>query len=91
MLFLSAPQAQEENSGLKKKEEQLQQKIEDWKKSYAELRKQIKPLEKSQRELEAVLTHKDDTVSALTNYITQLSELECRLNLRVKIKRKRIR
>ncbi|XP_010640780.1 transport and Golgi organization protein 1 homolog [Fukomys damarensis] len=70
-------QVQEENARLKKKKEQLAREIEDWKMSHAKLSEQIKAFENSQRELEAALAHKDDSVGALTNCITQLNRLEC--------------
>ncbi|XP_047375909.1 transport and Golgi organization protein 1 homolog [Sciurus carolinensis] len=67
---------QEENARLKKKKEQLQQEIQDWSKSHAELSEQIKSFEKSQRDIEVALTQKDDNINALTNYITQLNQIE---------------
>ncbi|XP_047393229.1 transport and Golgi organization protein 1 homolog [Sciurus carolinensis] len=67
---------QEENARLKKKKEQLQQEIQDWSKSHAELSEQIKSFEKSQRDIEVAVTHKDDDINALTNYITQLNQIE---------------
>nr|XP_048295485.1 transport and Golgi organization protein 1 homolog isoform X7 [Myodes glareolus] len=70
---------QEENARLKKKKEQLQQQIEEWSKSHAELTEQIKSFERSQKDLEVALTHKDDSINALTNCITQLNRLECEL------------
>lgn len=70
-------QVQEENTRLKKKKAQLEEEIEDWKKSNAELSEQIRSFEKSQRDLEAALTHRDESISALTNCITQLNRLEC--------------
>ncbi|XP_047376176.1 transport and Golgi organization protein 1 homolog isoform X2 [Sciurus carolinensis] len=65
---------QEENARLKKKKEQ--QEIQDWSKSHAELSDQIKSCEKSQRDIEVAVTHKDDDINALTNYITQLNRIE---------------
>lgn len=58
---------------------QLQQEIQDWSKSHAELSEQIKSFEKSQRDIEVALTHKDDNINALTNYITQLNQIELEL------------
>ncbi|MBZ3886580.1 Melanoma inhibitory activity protein 3 [Sciurus carolinensis] len=61
---------------------QLQQEIQDWSESHAELSEQIKSFEKSQRDIEVAVTHKDDIINALTNYITQLNQIqlesECR-------------
>ncbi|XP_023375873.1 transport and Golgi organization protein 1 homolog [Pteropus vampyrus] len=68
---------QEENTRLKKKKEQLQQEIKDWSKSHAELSEQIRSFETCQKDLEVALTHKDDSVNALTNCITQLNRLDC--------------
>ncbi|XP_046297687.1 transport and Golgi organization protein 1 homolog isoform X3 [Marmota monax] len=68
---------QKENTMLKKKKEQLQQEVKDWSTSHAELSEQIKSFEKSQKDLQVALSHKEDTVNALTNYITQLNRLQC--------------
>ncbi|KAM5144814.1 transport and Golgi organization protein 1 homolog [Callospermophilus lateralis] len=70
-------QLQKENTMLKKKKEQLQQEVKDWSTSHTELSEQIKSFEKSQKDLLVALNHKDDTINALTNYITQLNRLQC--------------
>ncbi|KAM6163781.1 LOW QUALITY PROTEIN: transport and Golgi organization protein 1 homolog [Rhynchocyon petersi] len=67
---------QEENTTLKKEEEQLQLEIEDWHKSHVELSEQIHSFQKSQKDLEMALTHKDDDIDALVNCITQLNRLD---------------
>ncbi|XP_076698096.1 transport and Golgi organization protein 1 homolog isoform X1 [Callospermophilus lateralis] len=74
---LKCCQLQKENTMLKKTKEQLQQEIKDWSTSQAELSEQIKSFEKSQEDLLIALNHKDDTINALTNYITQLNWLQC--------------
>ncbi|VTJ55013.1 Hypothetical predicted protein [Marmota monax] len=68
---------QKENTMLKKKKEQLQQEVKDWSTSHAELSEQIKSFEKSQKDLQVALSHKEDTINALTNCITQLNWLQC--------------
>ncbi|KAM5125537.1 transport and Golgi organization protein 1 homolog [Callospermophilus lateralis] len=55
----------------------LQQEVKDWSTSHAELSEQIKSFEKTQKDLLVALNHKDDTINALTNYITQLNQLQC--------------
>ncbi|KAM4823202.1 transport and Golgi organization protein 1 homolog isoform 2-T6 [Urocitellus parryii] len=74
---LECCQLQKENTMLKKKKEQLQQEVKDWSTSHAELSEQMKSFEKSQKDLQIALSHKDDTINALTNYITQLNRLQC--------------
>ncbi|KAM5125903.1 A-kinase anchor protein 9-like [Callospermophilus lateralis] len=56
---------------------QLQQEVKDWSASHTELSEQIKSFEKFQKDLLVALNHKDDTINALTNYITQLNRLQC--------------
>ncbi|XP_006894611.1 PREDICTED: melanoma inhibitory activity protein 3 [Elephantulus edwardii] len=68
---------QEENAKLKKKKEQLQLEIEDCRKSHAALSEQILSFQKSQKDLEIAMTHKDDNIDALTNFITQLNKFSC--------------
>ncbi|XP_071475421.1 transport and Golgi organization protein 1 homolog [Marmota flaviventris] len=68
---------QKENTMLKKKKEQLQQEVKDWSTSHAELSEQIKSFEKSQKDLQVALSHKEDTINASTNCITQLNGLQC--------------
>ncbi|XP_071463846.1 transport and Golgi organization protein 1 homolog [Marmota flaviventris] len=68
---------QKENTMLKKKKEQLQQEVKDWSTSHAELSEQIKSFEKSQKDLQVALSHKEDTINASTNCITQLNWLQC--------------
>ncbi|XP_077893394.1 transport and Golgi organization protein 1 homolog [Ictidomys tridecemlineatus] len=74
---LECCQLQKENTMLKKKKEQLQQEVKDWSTSHAELSEQMKSFEKSQKDLQVTLSLKDDTINALTNYITQLNQLQC--------------
>uniref|UniRef100_UPI004038CC70 transport and Golgi organization protein 1 homolog n=1 Tax=Callospermophilus lateralis TaxID=76772 RepID=UPI004038CC70 len=74
---LECCQLQKENTMLKKTKEQLQQEVKDWSTSHAELSEQIKSFEKTQKDLLVALNHKDDTINALTNYITQLNQLQC--------------
>ncbi|XP_076964632.1 transport and Golgi organization protein 1 homolog [Callospermophilus lateralis] len=74
---LECCQLQKENTMLKKTKEQLQQEVKDWSTSHAELSEQIKSFEKTQKDLLVALNHKDDTINALTNYITQLNRLQC--------------
>ncbi|XP_076697932.1 transport and Golgi organization protein 1 homolog [Callospermophilus lateralis] len=74
---LECCQLQKENTVLKKTKEQLQQEVKDWSTSHAELSEQIKSFEKTQKDLLVALNHKDDTINALTNYITQLNRLQC--------------
>uniref|UniRef100_A0A8C9UIV8 Transport and Golgi organization protein 1 homolog n=1 Tax=Spermophilus dauricus TaxID=99837 RepID=A0A8C9UIV8_SPEDA len=74
---LECCQLQKENTMLKKKNEQLQQEVKDWSTSHAELSEQMKSFEKSQKDLQVALSHKDDTINALTNCITQLNRLQC--------------
>ncbi|XP_076698736.1 transport and Golgi organization protein 1 homolog [Callospermophilus lateralis] len=74
---LECCQLQKENTILKTTKEQLQQEVEDWCTSHAELSEHIKSFEKSQKDLLVFLNHKDDTINALTNYITQLNRLQC--------------
>ncbi|KAM4814185.1 transport and Golgi organization protein 1 homolog isoform X2 [Urocitellus parryii] len=74
---LECCQLQKENTMLKKKKEQLQQEVKDWSTSHAELSEQMKSFEKSQKDLQIALSHKDDTINALTDYITQLNRLQC--------------
>ncbi|XP_077892546.1 transport and Golgi organization protein 1 homolog isoform X1 [Ictidomys tridecemlineatus] len=74
---LECCQLQKENTMLKKKKEQLQQEVKDWSTSHAELSEQMKSFEKSQKDLQVTLSLKDDTINALTNYITQLNRLQC--------------
>ncbi|KAM5150377.1 transport and Golgi organization protein 1 homolog [Callospermophilus lateralis] len=74
---LECCQLQEKNTMLTKTKEQLQQEVKDWSTSHAELSEQIKSFEKSQKDLLVALNHKDNTINALTNYITQLNRLQC--------------
>ncbi|KAM5127174.1 transport and Golgi organization protein 1 homolog [Callospermophilus lateralis] len=74
---LECCQLQKENTILKTTKEQLQQEVKDWCTSHAELSEHIKSFEKSQKDLLVFLNHKDDTINALTNYITQLNRLQC--------------
>uniref|UniRef100_UPI0040385380 transport and Golgi organization protein 1 homolog isoform X2 n=1 Tax=Callospermophilus lateralis TaxID=76772 RepID=UPI0040385380 len=74
---LKCCQLQKENTMLKKTKEQLQQEVKDWSTSQAELSEQIKSFEKSQEDLLVAHNPKDDTINALTNYITQLNRLQC--------------
>ncbi|KAM5125869.1 transport and Golgi organization protein 1 homolog [Callospermophilus lateralis] len=74
---LECCQLQKENTMLKKTKEQLQQEVKDWSTSHAELSEQIKSFEKTQKDLLVALNHKDDTINALTNYITQWNQLQC--------------
>ncbi|KAM5137101.1 LOW QUALITY PROTEIN: transport and Golgi organization protein 1 homolog [Callospermophilus lateralis] len=55
----------------------LQQEVKDWCTSHTELSEHIKSFEKTQKDLLVDLNHKDDTINALTNYITQLNRLQC--------------
>ncbi|KAM5139592.1 transport and Golgi organization protein 1 homolog [Callospermophilus lateralis] len=55
----------------------LQQEVKDWCTSHIELSEHIKSFEKTQKDLLVDLNHKDDTINALTNYITQLNPLQC--------------
>uniref|UniRef100_UPI004038884A A-kinase anchor protein 9-like isoform X2 n=1 Tax=Callospermophilus lateralis TaxID=76772 RepID=UPI004038884A len=70
-------QLQEEIKRLNRQLAQLQQEVKDWSASHAELSEQIKSFEKFQKDLLVALNHKDDTINALTNYITQLNRLQC--------------
>ncbi|XP_077892221.1 transport and Golgi organization protein 1 homolog isoform X5 [Ictidomys tridecemlineatus] len=74
---LKCCQLQKENTMLKKEKEQLQQEVKDWSTSHAELSEQMKSFEKTQKDLQVALSQKDDTIHALTNYITQLNRLQC--------------
>ncbi|XP_076964106.1 transport and Golgi organization protein 1 homolog [Callospermophilus lateralis] len=74
---LECCQLQKENTILKTTKEQLQQEVKDWCTSHAELSEHIKSFEKTQKDLLVFLNHKDDTINALTNYITQLNRLQC--------------
>ncbi|KAM5127137.1 transport and Golgi organization protein 1 homolog [Callospermophilus lateralis] len=74
---LECCELQKENTMLKKTKEQLQQEVKDWSTLHAELSEQIKSFEKTQKDLLVALNHKDDTINALTNYITQLNQLQC--------------
>ncbi|KAM5126604.1 transport and Golgi organization protein 1 homolog [Callospermophilus lateralis] len=74
---LECCQLQKENTILKTTKEQLQQEVKDWCTSHAELSEHIKSFEKSQKDLLVFLNHKDDTINALTDYITQLNRLQC--------------
>ncbi|XP_076698765.1 transport and Golgi organization protein 1 homolog [Callospermophilus lateralis] len=74
---LECCQLQKENTMLTKTKEQLQQEVKDWSTSHAELSEHIKSFEKTQKDLLVDLNHKDDTITALTNYITQLNRLQC--------------
>ncbi|XP_076697498.1 transport and Golgi organization protein 1 homolog isoform X1 [Callospermophilus lateralis] len=74
---LKCCQLQKENTMLKKTKEQLQQEVKDWSTSQADLSEQIKSFEKSQEDLLVAHNPKDDTINALTNYITQLNRLQC--------------
>ncbi|KAM5150360.1 transport and Golgi organization protein 1 homolog [Callospermophilus lateralis] len=56
---------------------ELQQEVKDWSTSQADLSEQIKSFEKSQEDLLVAHNPKDDTINALTNYITQLNRLQC--------------
>ncbi|XP_071459377.1 transport and Golgi organization protein 1 homolog isoform X3 [Marmota flaviventris] len=67
---------QKENTMLKKKKEQLQQEVKDWSTSHAELSEQIKSFEKSQKDLQVALSHKEDTINALTESEDQNREEE---------------
>ncbi|KAM5126066.1 A-kinase anchor protein 9-like [Callospermophilus lateralis] len=70
-------QLQEEIKRLNRQLAQLQQEVKDWSASHTELSEQIKSFEKFQKDLLVALNHKDDTINALTNYITQLNRLQC--------------
>uniref|UniRef100_UPI00403857C6 transport and Golgi organization protein 1 homolog n=1 Tax=Callospermophilus lateralis TaxID=76772 RepID=UPI00403857C6 len=74
---LECCQLQKENTMLTKTKEQLQQEVKDWCTSHIELSEHIKSFEKTQKDLLVDLNHKDDTINALTNYITQLNPLQC--------------
>ncbi|XP_076964126.1 transport and Golgi organization protein 1 homolog [Callospermophilus lateralis] len=74
---LECCQLQKENTMLTKTKEQLQQELKDWCTSHTELSEHIKSFEKTQKDLLVDLNHKDDTINALTNYITQLNRLQC--------------
>uniref|UniRef100_UPI004038B13B transport and Golgi organization protein 1 homolog n=1 Tax=Callospermophilus lateralis TaxID=76772 RepID=UPI004038B13B len=74
---LECCQLQKENTMLMKTKEQLQQEVKDWCTSHAELSEHIKSFEKTQKDLLVFLNQKDDTINALTNYITQLNRLQC--------------
>uniref|UniRef100_UPI00403864F6 transport and Golgi organization protein 1 homolog n=1 Tax=Callospermophilus lateralis TaxID=76772 RepID=UPI00403864F6 len=74
---LECCQLQKENTMLTKTKEQLQQEVKDWCTSHAELSEHIKSFEKTQKDLLVFLNQKDDTINALTNYITQLNRLQC--------------
>ncbi|KAM5238839.1 transport and Golgi organization protein 1 homolog [Ctenodactylus gundi] len=69
--------AQDETAKLMRKNEQLQQEIEDWRQSCAQLTEQMRACERSRQDLEDACAQKDENISALTNCVTQLNQLEC--------------